>query len=144
MFEGGIRVPCIVRYPRRIPAGKECHEFLTSLEILPTVLNLAGTQSPREVTLDGYDMMPALAEGAPSPRTKMFWRRKDDVAARVGNWKWVRSSRGGGLFDLSKDIGEAEDLSERFPDKLRELKAAFSAWEKEMSAAEPRGPFRDY
>ena len=74
MFEGGIRVPCIVRYPRRIPAETVCDGFLTSMEIIPTILGEAGVRAPRDVILDGYDMMPTLAEGAPSPRTKMFWR----------------------------------------------------------------------
>jgi hypothetical protein len=48
------------------------------------------------------------------------------------------------LFDLSKDVGETNDLSDQFPNKLNELKAAFAQWKAEMDAAEPRGPFRDY
>jgi len=144
MFEGGLRVPCIVRYPRRIAAGTVCHAFLTSLEIVPTLLAEAGVRPPGDVILDGYDMMPTLADGAPSPRTQMFWQRRDDRAARVGHWKWVQSASGGGLFDLSEDIAEKHDLSEESPQKLEELKAAFARWESEMAAAEPRGPFRDY
>ncbi len=144
MFEGGNRVPCIVRYPKRIPADTVSDAFLTSLEILPTVLQAASISAPKNVVFDGFDMLPILAGETPSPRREMFWQRRDDKAARVGHWKWVESSRGNGLFDLSKDIGEQHDLSEQRPDKLQELKSRFAAWKADMQAAEPRGPFRDY
>ena len=144
MFEGGIRVPCIVRYPGRIPAGSASNEFLTSLEILPTLLKLCHVQPPENLALDGYDMLPVLAGDAASPRTEMFWQRRTDKAARVGRWKWVESGRGGGLFDLSQDIGETTDLAESHPKKLAELTARFARWRAEMDRAEPRGPFRDF
>ena len=144
MFEGGTRVPCIVRFPGHVPAGQVSEEFLTSLEIVPTLVRLAGVTPPAELQFDGYDLLPVLAGQAASPRCEMFWQRRADKAARVGNWKWVESSRGGGLFDLSKDIGETTDLSQSHPQKLAELKAAFDRWRTEMDAAEPRGPFRDY
>ena len=89
-------------------------------------------------------MMPVLSGSAASPRTAMFWQRKDDRAARVGHWKWVASQQGGGLFDLSGDIGEQHDLSQERPDKLKEMQAHFDRWRRAMDAAEPRGPFRDY
>jgi len=144
MFEGGIRVPSIVRYPARIPAGGTSDAFLTALEIMPTLLTLCGAAPPAGVKLDGFDMLSVLADDAPSPRTEMFWQRRGDKAARVGNWKWVDSQRGSGLFNLSEDIGESNDLSDEHPDKLAELKSRFAAWRAEMDAAEPRGPFRDY
>lgn len=144
MFEGGIRVPAIVRYPDYIPAGATSDAFLTSLEILPTLLAAAGISAPDQLVLDGYDMMPTLADGVPSPRTEMFWQRRGDRAARVGDWKWVDSDRGAGLFNLATDTGEQNDLSQERPDKLKELKAAFAHWDEAMQAAEPRGPFRDY
>ena len=74
----------------------------------------------------------------------MFWQRRNDVGARVGDWKWVDSSRGGGLFNLKTDVGEKQDLSATHPGKLIELKQHFAHWKKQMDAAEPRGPFRDF
>jgi hypothetical protein len=74
----------------------------------------------------------------------MFWQRRSNKAARVGKWKWVESSRGSGLFDLSKDIGEQKDLSSQKPDVLTMVKARFEAWKKLMAQAEPRRPFRDF
>jgi len=94
--------------------------------------------------IDGFDMMPVLEGKAKSPRREMFWQRRDDRAARVGNWKWVDSQRGGGLFDLSHDVGEQHNLSAERPEVLAQLKDRFAAWKKQMDEAEPRGPFRDY
>lgn len=144
MFEGGIRVPCIVRFPGRIPAGRVCDEFLTSLEVVPTVLTASGASSPPGVVLDGFDMLPVLAGATPSPRKEMFWQRRGDKAARVGNWKWVDSQAGKGLFDLASDIGEENDLSQQRPEVLKMLQERFAAWQQAMDEAEPRGPLRDY
>ena len=144
LFEGGLRVPCIVRYPRRIPAGRTIGDFLTSLEIMPTLLKACGIEPPEDVVLDGYDMLPVLTGETASPRTEMFWQRQADRAARVGNWKWVDSARGSGLFDLSQNAGEENDLSETSPEKLAELTARFERWRSEMDRAEPRRPFRDH
>jgi hypothetical protein len=96
------------------------------------------------VKLDGFDMASVLKGKQKSPRKEMFWQRRGDKAARVGNYKWVESSRGSGLFDLSSDIGEQHDLSKEKPDVLNMVKSRFAAWEKLMSEAEPRGPFRNF
>lgn len=144
MFEGGLRVPCIVRWPGKIPAGTVSDEFLTSLEIYPTLIAATGAKQPYGVILDGFDMLPVLAGEKKSPRREMFWKRREDRAARVGDWKWVASRRGGGLFDLSRDISEEHDLSAERPEKLKMVEARFAAWQKRMQEAEPRGPFRDY
>ena len=144
MFEGGIRVPCIIRYPKKIAAGGVTNEFLTSLEIVPSLMKEANLSLPEKVVFDGFDMMPVLTGTATSPRDEMFWQRRNDKAARVGNWKWVESAKGNGLFKLDEDIGESNDLSEEYPDKLNEMKQHFANWKKRMEEAEPRGPFRDY
>lgn len=144
MFEGGLRVPCIAWFPGKLPAGKVNDQFLTTLELFPTLANLAGAALPKDVTLDGFDLWPMLAAGETSPRTKMFWQRRGDKAARVGTLKWVSSAKGSGLFDLAADPSEQRDLSAERPADLKRLEAEFAAWQKEMVAAEPRGPFRDY
>ncbi|MBI5775631.1 MAG: sulfatase-like hydrolase/transferase [Verrucomicrobia bacterium] len=144
MFEGGLRSPLIAWWPGRLPAGKVTDEFLTTLELLPTFASLAGAKPDPRVKLDGFDMMPILRGEKKSPRTEMFWQRRGDMAARVGNWKWISSSRGNGLFDLATDLGEERDLAKDKPDIAAMMKAKFGAWRAEMDAAEPRGPFRDY
>jgi arylsulfatase A-like enzyme len=143
MWEGGLRVPFIARWPGRLPAGRVSDGFLTALELLPTFAKAAGAKLP-DVTLDGFDMLPVLAGEKPSPREEMFWQRRGDIGGRVGQWKWVQSEKGDGLFDLSKDLGEKIDLSREQPDKLAMVKARYEKWRKEMDDSEPRGPFRDY
>lgn len=144
MFEGGVRVPFIAWWPGRLPEGRVCDDVLTALELLPTVAAATGAKTDRKVKLDGFDMLPVLRGDKPSPRTEMFWEWRGQRAARVGNWKWVESGRGGGFFDLSADLREQRDLSAEQPEALRQVKARFAAWRAEMDAAEPRGPFRDY
>jgi arylsulfatase A-like enzyme len=144
LFEGGVRVPCIVRWPKQVPAGRVCDDFLTALEVFPTLLAVAGAQPPRDLVLDGFDMMRVLRGQARTPRKEMFWEFRGASAARVGQWKWVQSQQGSGLFDLSTDIGERNDLSRDKPDVLALVKARFADWKEAMRRTEPRGPFRDY
>lgn len=144
MFEGGLRVCALLRYPPRIPAGTVCDEFLTTLEILPTVLAVAGVRPPAGLKLDGYDLLPVVCGEQPSPRPAMFWQRQDQMAARVGTWKWIRSGSDEFLFDLSADVSEQHNLLEARRDVAQELRSAFGSWRSEIEAAEPRGPFRDY
>ena len=68
----------------------------------------------------------------------------DAKAARVGSYKWVEAAKAGGLFDLSTDPGEKNDLSAVKPDVLTQLRERYATWRRAMDAAEPRGPFRDY
>ena len=144
MWEGGLRVPFIARWPGKIPGGRITGEFLTSLEILPTIAAATGAAPPGDVRLDGFDMLPVLGGTASSPRREMFWQRRGDKAARVENWKWVEAEKGGGLFDLATDPGEKTDLSAQQPAVLARVRSRFDAWRKEMDESEPRGPFRDY
>ena len=144
MWEGGLRVPFIARWPGKLPAGKVTDEFLTSLELVPTLLAAAGSSVPDGVKLDGFDMLPVLCGEAKSSRNEMFWQRRADKAARVGNWKWLESAKGSGLYDVNTDIGETRDLSREKPEVVKMLQEKFTQWQSEMDASEPRGPFRDY
>lgn len=147
MWEGGLRVPFIAWWPGKIPAGKVSGEFLTALELFPTICAATGAKTPGNVKLDGFDMLPVLRGDKKSPRHEMFWQRRGDKAARFDNWKWiagVRDGQGGGLYDLTHDLGEKHDLSSEKPDVLRMMEERFRKWRGEMDAAEPRGPFRDY
>lgn len=143
MWEGGLRTPFVAWWPGKLPAGRVNHEFLTALELLPTFAAAAGAKLPG-VTLDGFDALPVLTGEKPSPRKEMFWQRRSDIGARVDHWKWVKSGKGGGLFDLSNDLNEAKDLSKERPEILEQVKARYAAWRKTMDDSEPRGPFRDY
>ena len=144
MFEGGVRVPFLMRWPGQIEPGTVSDQFLSGLEVFPTVVKAAGATLPRGVILDGFDMLPVLQGRSPSQRESMFWKRQGEYAARVEQWKLVDSRRGGGVFDLSEDLGEANDLSEEVPDVRKRLEARYRDWVEQMAGAEPRGPFKDY
>ena len=146
-WDGGIRVIALVRWPGgSIPEGMVNDEFLSSLEIFPSLAAVTGAELPKGVVLDGYNWWSTLRLESPSPRRNMFWKRRNLKAARVGNWKWVdMGNKGGGLFDLSQDIGETKDLSMKKPAVLAMVKGKFDAWHREtMIEAEPRGPFKDF
>lgn len=143
-FEGGIRVPCIIKWPDNIQSGMVNNDFLSSLEIFPTLLAATGVQLPDSIVYDGFDMMGILQEKEENIRNEMFWEFRAEQAARVGNWKWIKRDGSEYLFDLSKDIGETDNLSNERPEILKMIKAKFSGWKQEMSKAQPRGPFRDF
>ncbi|MCO8121257.1 sulfatase-like hydrolase/transferase [Stieleria sp. TO1_6] len=144
-WEGGIRVPCIVRWPGGgVKADAVNDEFLTSLELLPSFAAAAGVDAPTGVVLDGFDWWPTIRGETASPRKEMFWKRRGLIGARVGNWKWVQMGDNGGLFDLDVDPTETNDLSAKNPQQLSHVRERYQAWLDEMDAAEPRGPFRDY
>lgn len=144
MWEGGLRAPFIATWPGKLPVGKVTDEFLTSLELVPTLLAATGAKGAEGVKLDGFDMLPVLRGEAKSERTEMFWQRRSDKAARFGNWKWLDSARGSGLYDLSTDPGEKSDLTLEKPEIAKMMRERFATWRAAMDASEPRGPFRDY
>ena len=128
-----------------IPAGQVCDQFLSSLELLPSLTIAAGASAPQALTLDGYDWWSTLRGETKTPRNEMFWKRRELTVARVGNWKWFEMGGGnGGLCDLADAPGETTDLSEDHPGRLKLLHERYKAWLDEMDAAEPRGPFHDY
>ncbi len=145
MWEGGVRVPCIVRWPAGgVPAGRVCDEFLTSLELFPSFAVAAGATVADDLVLDGFDWWSTLKGETPSPRKEMFWKKKSWVAARVGNWKWVDIGSTVGLYDLSVDPGEKKDVAADNPEIVAKVRARLDAWQTEMQVAEPRGPFRNF
>jgi arylsulfatase A-like enzyme len=84
MWEGGLRVPFLARWPGKLPAGKVTDAFLTALELVPTLLAASGAKAPEGVKLDGFDMLPVLRGEVESPRWEMFWQRRGDKAAQDG------------------------------------------------------------
>jgi arylsulfatase A-like enzyme len=146
MWEGGIRVPCLVRWPAgKVPAGAVNDQFLSSLELFPSLAAATGALTRSDVSLDGFDWWATLRSESESPRKEMFWKRQNLAAARVGKWKWVdMGGESGGLFDLDADVGESNNLSQSRPEILRMVKDRYERWLGEMAASPPRGPFRDF
>lgn len=154
--EGGIRCPCVIRYPGFARSnGAITHEFCTVMDILPTILELAGTTHPgttfrgREVVLprgsSWASYLSTLDEKAVihgEGQNIMGWELFGRRAIRRGNWKAVYIPAPAGsdqweLFDLSTDLGEIEDLAKKEPEKLQELLLEYEKYSEETGLYDP-------
>jgi arylsulfatase len=140
-WEGGLRVPCIMRWPGKIPSGRVCREMITSMDLLPTFAKLAGAEMPQDRIVDGVDVFPVIAgePGAKNPReTFLFYCYNHLQAVRHNRWKLVlpRSEKPPwcswsarmvtpvnevALYDLQADIGEEQDVAKDHPEVVAEL-----------------------
>jgi arylsulfatase A-like enzyme len=136
VWEGGVRVPFLVRWKGRLPAGKTCAHPVISLDILPTALAAAGGRRPE--ALDGVDLLPYLTgRKDAAPHEALYWRFGQQSAIRKGDWKLVKlAGEPPRLFHLADDIGEAKDLAADRPEKLKELETDLKRWDAQL--AEPR------
>ena len=138
LYEGGIRVPTIAWWPGRIQADSESDAVALTMDLLPTFLELTGIMPPSKNSpqaLDGEPMQPVLFENKSMPERLVFWRKGESVAVRQGPWKMVynkTSTSSPELYNLSKDIGEQNDLSKRYPEKTNQFKTASVMWEKDV------------
>lgn len=142
LWEGGLRVPCLVRWPDRLPAGVSWNEPAITMDLTATILAATGTRSSTDRPLDGRDLLPALTGVQDGRPRTLCWRiDRDDrkqKAARKGRWKYVRDGSIDLLFDMERDPGEREDVSYQHPEIVRELKAALEAWERDVARDAPR------
>ena len=140
-FEGGIRVPFLVRWPARIPANSIYTLPVSTLDIFATAISAAGHQGPTPNPLDGVDLAPFLAgdkEGRPHQR--LYWRKGTNRAIRDGDWKLLHY-RGGPprLFDLAKDPAEQHEISSKHPQRVAELSAHLATWNQSLVAPRWQG-----
>jgi arylsulfatase A-like enzyme len=139
-YEGGIRVPFLAQWKGKLPAGAVYREMVVGFDCHATALSAAGVPVPTDKPLDGVNLLPFLTgKHTGRPHETLFWRGGPKHAARVGDWKLVQE-RGGGveLFNLKDDISEKTDLATKEPAKLKELQAAYAAWDKQMLPAQWR------
>ena len=146
VWEGGVRVPCIMSWPGRIPAGTECKELAAGFDLLPTFARLAGAALPQDRVIDGRDIAPLVfAEpAAHSPHEAFYYYHTFRLGAvRSGPWKLLFAAGGGGvdkpnqpmggaaapqLFNLDADLAETTDVAAEHPEIVARLqKLAASA-----------------
>ncbi len=136
LYEGGIRVPGIVAWPREIEGGQVVDVPAAAMDVLPTALK-AAAGNPDAYELDGVDLMPWLAGGKAPPDRTLFWEMNQQTAVRRGPWKLVLDGvlvEGAEpeddvhLSNLDEDMGERENLIGVYPDLAAELKAEAKAW----------------
>ena len=152
-LEGGVRVPFVLSWKGKLPAGSVYRKPVIQLDLLPTALAAAGVPVRPEWKLDGVNLLPFLTGAdAGTPHQDLFWRMGSQAAVRRGDWKLVRYDatldRPGArsnaarvevtpfrLYNLADDPGESRDLSSEKPEKVEELLAAWKAWDAQL--AEP-------
>jgi hypothetical protein len=138
VYEGGIRVPFAVRWPGGLPTGVVYDQPVSSMDIFPTAIALAGGTMPTNRSMDGVNLMPyLLGETNAPPHKRLFWRTSSGAtwAIREGSWKWLLNSKlsNPSLGSLQPDgRGEYDDYSSAEPDRVTELEALFAAWDAHM------------
>jgi arylsulfatase A-like enzyme len=135
VYEGGIRVPFIVRWPEKVPKGKVCDEPFISLDVMPTICAAVGVTLPDDRVYDGKNMLPVLCRENKGPLHKaLFWYDgADQWAVRAGKWKLLSQKGSLELYDLSADIGEKNDLSKENPQIVKRLQQTYTAWKGKMA-----------
>jgi len=141
-LEGGVRVPFVIRWKGRLPAGKTFEPPVIQLDVLPTALAAAGIEVPKDARLDGVNLLPYLTgEAAQAPHDTLYWRFGEQMAIRRGDWKLVRygsnekalpNETWPKLYNLAEDIGEAHDLAAKQPDKVNEFEEAWQKWNAQL------------
>jgi len=140
-WEGGIRLPFIVQWKGRLPAGKLYEQPAVQLDVLPTCIAAAGGTIDPAWKLDGVNLLPYLTgENSARPHQTLYWRIDGMWAIRHGDWKLVHSradETAPELFDLAKDASEQHDLATQQPAKVKELAAQWNAWNSEQANPVP-------
>ncbi len=133
-WEGGQRVPCLVRWPGKVPAGGVCSEVATAMDFLPTFAGLAGANVPDDRIIDGRDIFP-LMQGDPdaeSPHEAFFYYRKECLdAVRAGRWKLhvhkIETGPIRELYDLQRDVRESVNVYDEHPEVVARLEKLLAA-----------------
>lgn len=129
LYEGGIRVPMIVRAPGEVPAGRTSNQVWAFWDVLPTICNLTGTASPDNI--DGFSFVPAIqGKKQQQQHEHLFWQFNEGQlkqAVLQGDWKLVRFKKKGTpevleLYNIGKDIGEQNNIAAQYPEKVKALK----------------------
>lgn len=152
-YEGGLRVPCLVRWPGHVPAGRVSDAIFATIDFLPTIGKLAGYAPPIDRIIDGVDQSELLlGKSETGARDHYHYFCQNELqAVRQGKWKLVlpdkkkfygyvddRGSNQIELYDLDADIGESKNLVSRNPAKVKELQAAASAFKMPEKIIETR------
>jgi arylsulfatase A-like enzyme len=135
LWEGGIRVPGILRWPGRLPAGRVSTQTAITMDFTATILAATGTTPAR--ALDGIDLLPILRGRAPLLERTLFWRiitrpERQMKAVRKGDWKYVRDGDVDLLFDLSVDPRERHDQGYRQQARVRDMQRLLAEWERQF------------
>ena len=143
LWEGGIRVPCVMRWPAKLPKGKVTSQMAITMDLHATFLKMAGAEAhtPADKPLDGIDLMPLLTGDAKPVDRTFYWRMdrssRKQKAIRHGKWKYINDGNSMDLlFNLETDISEHTNLGYQHPDVVTDIKERLKTWEAEMDASD--------
>ncbi len=146
-WEGGIRVPFLVQWKGKLPAGVKYDHPVIQMDITATALAVGGVAIKPDWKLDGVNLLPHLTGAKKEPpHAALYWRFGEQMAIRKGDWKlvrpdyspdmpWGKVAERPMLFNLAQDIGEATDLAARHPERVAELQQEWSRWNAELVPA---------
>lgn len=142
LYEGGLRVPCLVRWPGRLPRGVSTDQTTVTMDFTRSMLRIAAPHAAPSRALDGMDILAHVAEGGRNDPRTLFWRyRRAETtwrAALIGDLKLIQRQDGAALkrelFDLAADPGEKNDLIAQRPIDADRLEAALAGWQLEVRA----------
>ncbi len=141
LWEGGIRVPALIRWPGRVPAGKVASQPAITMDLAASILAATGTAPPPGRMLDGVDLLPVVRGERPAMERTFFWRidrlDRKQKAVRRGSWKYILDGAIEMLFDIERDPSEKLDIAPRHPEKLAELRVALAEWESDLARTPP-------
>jgi arylsulfatase A-like enzyme len=136
LWEGGIRVPALFRWPGRIPAGQVSSQVGIVQDLTTSILAATGTAVPPAAKLEGIDLLPILEGRAPLVERTLFWRiataNRQQRAVRQGEWKLLLDGGQTLVFNLTRDMGERNDVAKSRPDIAARLRPLLAAWEKDV------------
>ena len=148
LYEGGIRIPLVISWPGIKKPGGQCNAPVSSVDIYPTLLELAGAAAQKDQILDGISLVPALRGESDLQRQRLFWhfpcyvgKATPSSAIREGDFKLIEFYEDGGrreLYNLKNDPNEERDLAKTQPEKAAALYRALRSWQSETGAAIPK------
>ena len=138
VWEGGIRVPAIFKWPGRIPAGQTSAQVGIMMDLTATIVAVTNSPVPADARLEGINLMPLLQPNASRAERTLFWRitspTRRQRAVRQGDWKLVVDSGASMLYNLATDVGERNDLASQRADLVRKLFPLIAQWEADVDA----------
>jgi arylsulfatase A-like enzyme len=142
LLEGGIRVPCIVRWPAKVKAGGVTAQQTITMDWVATLLDAAGVKPDANYPLDGKSLVNVLRKPQKTFTRDLFWKMlyRDQKAMRSGDWKYLSIEGDEFLFNLSRDERERANFGKRDPKRLARMRARYLAWEEAL----PKHPDASY
>lgn len=139
LTEGGIRVPCVARWPKRIAAGKVSAQTVITMDWTATMLAAAGVAEDPAYPLEGMSLLPVFNDPDQASPRALYWRMnyRAQGALRDGDWKYLAVEDNEYLFNLTEDERERANLAHRQPERLEAMRRQYAVWSDSMRPAHP-------